>query len=102
MAGVGRGTTPINIFEVDVDLRDAVVVWLTYKQNSKIVIHKDKADLEIEENEVRVQLTQEETLALKDSAPVRMQFRARYADDNAIKSNIMQATVEEILEGGVI
>lgn len=102
MAGVGRGTTPTNTFDVDVDLRNAEVIWLTYKQNSKIVIEKEKDDLEVDENEVRVYLTQEETLALKDTVPVRMQFRARFADGNAIKSNIMQATVEEILKDGVI
>jgi len=102
MAGVGRGTTPTNTFTVDVDLRDAEVLWLTYKQNSKIVIQKEKEDLEIDETEVRVYLTQEETLALKDSVGVRIQFRARYADGNAIKSNIMQASVEEILKDGVI
>ena len=104
MAGIGRGTTPTNTFSVDVDLRDAEVVYLTYKQGSKITLEKEKGDLEIDEDEVRVYLTQEETLALKfgGNTPVRMQFRARYADGNAIKSNIMQATVEEILKDGVI
>jgi len=102
MAGIGRGTTPTNTFSVDIDLRDAEVIWLTYKQNSKIIIQKEKEDLEIEEDEVVTHLTQEETLALKDSAPVRMQFRVRYADGNAIKSNIITATVEEILKDGII
>ena len=102
MAGLGRGTTPYNRFNVGVDLREAEVVWLTYKQGSRIVIDKVKDDLEIEENRVTVHLTQKETLALKQNLDVRIQIRARFPDGTAVKSTIVDTTASEILKEGVI
>lgn len=102
MAGVGRGTTPTAIYTTDIDLRTAEVVYLTFKQGSKTLIEKEKEDMEIDENEVRVWLSQEETLLLKHTQPVRMQFRVRFPDQTALKSGIMSAQVGEILKDGVI
>lgn len=99
---IGRGTTPFNRFRVPIDLRDAKVVWLTYKQGSKIVLHKVKEDLEISEDAVVLYLTQKDTLAFKTSFPVRMQIRARLANDKAVKSRIIEAEVSDVLKDGVI
>ena len=102
MSAVGRGTTPYNRFNVDIDLRNAAVIWLSYKQGSKIVIDKFKEDLEIEENRVTVHLTQKETLALKDKLGLRIQIRARFPDGSAVKSTIIDTTASEVLKDGVI
>lgn len=99
---VGRGTTPYNRFTIGKDLRNAEVIWLTYKQGSRIVIDKTKDDLEIEENLITVHLTQKETLALKDTIPVRIQLRARFPDGEAVKTNIIDTEASEILKEGVI
>ena len=100
--GIGRGTTPVNTFEVDVDLRNAEVVYLTYKQGNKTILEKTKEELTITENEVSIRLTQEETLAFKTTQNVEIQFRARFPDEDAIKSNIINTTAERILKEGVI
>ena len=39
-----RGTTPTNIFNVDVDLTTATAIYITYNQNGKTVFEKSLAD----------------------------------------------------------
>lgn len=103
---IPRGTTPINYFTVPLDLSDAAVVYLTYAQNGKTVVEKEKEDItftaEDETYEMSVQLTQADTLAFCDKSPVDMQIRVRFADGNAIESTIMRTSVDRILKDGVI
>lgn len=35
-----RGTTPTNVFRTDVDLENASVLFVSYKQNGKVVLEK--------------------------------------------------------------
>lgn len=96
-----RGTTPTHIFNVNVDLSEAEVIYITYKQSDSIVVEKEKADCTVSGEAISVKLTQEDTLKF-NTAPVEIQIRARFPDGSAIASNIMQTTVTRILKGGVI
>lgn len=96
-----RGTTPTHIFNVNVDLSEAEVIYITYKQSESIVVEKEKADCTVSGETISVKLTQEDTLKF-NTAPVEIQIRARFPDGSAIASNIMQTTVTRILKGGVI
>lgn len=97
-----RGTTPTHIFTTDTDLTNAVVIYLSYEQYGEIVLEKTKEDMTVDSKQVKVTLTQEETLAFGDRGDVEMQIRARFPDDTAIASNIITADVERILKGGEI
>lgn len=97
-----RGTTPTHIFYTDIDLTDTEVIWLTYKVDGKIVIDKQKGDLEVETDRISFKLTQEETLAIQSGEWVKVQIRARYPDGSAIASQIMTIGVDDILKDGVI
>ena len=99
---IDRGTTPTHYFDVDLDLTDAEVIYITYKQGSNTIIEKEKSDLDITPEHVSFKLTQKETLALKTSRDVEVQIRARFADGTAVDSNIMQSPVGRILKEGVI
>ena len=96
-----RGTTPTHTFKVNVNLSNAEVIYLTYKQGDKVTIEKTKEDMEITPTTISVRLTQEDTLAFT-KASVEVQIRARFSDGTAIASNIMRATSERILKNGVI
>lgn len=96
-----RGTTPTHIFNVNVDLTDADVIYITYKQSDSIVVEKEKSDCTITADSVSVTLSQEDTLKF-NTAAVEIQIRARFPDGSAIASNIMQTTATRILKGGVI
>ena len=95
-------TTPINTFDVDIDLTECEVIFLTYTQHDETVFEKTKEDMTITENTVTVRLTQEETGLLDPSVEVEMQFRVKYADEFAPASNIMCTDVEKVLKQGEI
>ena len=95
-------TTPTHIFNVNVDLTEAEVIFLTYKKNNNTVVEKTKNDLQITPTQVTVTLTQEDTGGFVIGQPVEIQFRAKFYDTTAIASNIMKTTVERVLKDGVI
>lgn len=96
-----RGTTPTNTFDVDVDLRQASVIYITYAQGGRTVIEKEISDITIEETTLSVQLTQQETLAL-GKGEVEIQIRAKFPEGLAIASNIIKTPASRILKEGVI
>lgn len=100
-----RGTTPSNTFTTAVDISEAAVAYITYKQNGKNVLEKTKDDMtfgtEGQIHTITVGLTQAETLAFDDSM-VAIQIRARFSDGRAIASNTISTTVHQILKDGEI
>ena len=98
-----RGTTPTHIFTVDVDLTQATVIYLTYKQGSTTVIERDKTEMTVTSDSITVELTQEETLALNTSNAIQIQIRAGFNDGSRIASDILTISpAGEILKDGVI
>lgn len=97
-----RGTTPTQIFNVDVDLTSAEVVYVTYKQRAYVVLEKSIEDMDITPEQIVFPLTQEDTLRFNTKLPVDIQIRARFPDGNAIASNIIETSAEVILKEGVI
>ena len=110
---IGRGTTPQQVFTTSIDLTTAEVLYITYKQAGKIRIEKTIDDCTITSTSVSTILTQEETLQLiqdetvllngKSETPdVEIQIRARLANGEVVRSNIMVSDVGRILKGGEI
>lgn len=97
-----RGTTPTHTFNTDIDLSEASVIWLTYKQGNNTLLTKEMPDMTITTESISVKLTQEETLMFNRNNTVRMQIRARFPDGSAIASNVIQTPVAAILREGVI
>lgn len=95
-------TTPTNTFSTDIDLSNAEVIFITYKQNGVVVIEKSIDEITATEESVSVRLTQKETGALDYDVPLRIQIRARFADGSAVESNIMETDVGEALKIGEI
>ena len=99
---IRKGTTPTHIFSVDIDLSQAVVLYITYKQNNKTIIEKTLDDCEITQTEVAVKLTQSESLKFEMVSPIEIQIRAKFVDGTAVASNIIRTYAGEILKGGEI
>lgn len=97
-----RGTTPTHIFETDIDLSDADVIYVTYEQNDTVVIEKEKSELSIAEKEISLTLSQEETLRFNTSSEIKIQIRVRFIDGLAVASSIITTDAHEILKEGVI
>lgn len=96
-----RGTTPTNVFRTDVDLENASVLFVSYKQNGKVVLEKSLEDVSVKKTLVTVNLTQKETLLFQDGI-VTIQIRAKFLDNTAIASNLIRTTAEEIVKDGEI
>ncbi|EPI51565.1 hypothetical protein AC069_01335 [Gardnerella vaginalis] len=96
-----RGTTPTNVFRTDVDLENASVLFVSYKQNGKVVLEKSLEDVSVKKTLVTVNLTQKETLLFQDGI-VTIQIRAKFPDNTAIASNLIRTTAEEIVKDGEI
>lgn len=99
-----RGTTPKHIFEVDRDLSDASVMFITYRQNGKNVVEKSLSDILVEPDQLTVELTQEDTLKFKgnDNDLVEIQIRVGFSDGARIASDIITTTAGRILKDGEI
>ena len=96
-----RGTTPKNIFDVNLDCTGAELIYITYSQHGKTIVEKTIEDVTVAEGQITVNLSQEETLRFR-AAPVDIQIRVKFPDGSATASNIINTTVEKILKDGVI
>lgn len=97
-----RGTTPTHIFKTNIDLSDAEVIYITYKQNGAIKVEKTIDDITATAEQISTKLTQEETLSFDEHGDVKMQIRARFADGTAVACKWFARKVGEILKEGVI
>ena len=99
-----RGTTPQIKLTLDttLDLTDIVSLYVTFKSFA-IEITKTLEDVSIdnEKKEIRVALSQEETLKLKRGA-VQVQVRFRMDDDLAYATSIAKLSLDDVLKEGVI
>lgn len=98
-----RGTTPTHIFKTSIDLTDAEVIFITYRQGKKNVLEKTKDDLdEVTDEKIKVTLSQTDTLAFSVSGQVDIQIRARFPDGAAVASQVIRTDASIILKQGVI
>ncbi|PRT78188.1 hypothetical protein C6A25_00820 [Streptococcus anginosus] len=96
-----RGTTPINIFRTDVDLTNASVLFITYKQNGKVILEKELSDVKIQKEVVTVYLSQKETLLFTEGI-ITIQIRAKFSDGSSIASSLIRTSAKGILKDGEI
>ncbi len=102
MSNIIRGTTPTNIFNVNVDLTEAEDIIISYAQKGNVVINKMISDIDVTEDTLSTTLTQTETLKLDATYNVEIQIRALFDDGTAIASDIISVDVGAILYEGVI
>lgn len=98
-----RGSTPVNTFNVPMDLSGATV-YISYEQNNRVVIEKTNPDLtfsSVEGYQITLRLSQEDTLKFR-SGPVLIQIRYVFPDGTADASNLIHTTFERIIKDGVI
>lgn len=98
-----RGTTPTHTFHTDYDCTGAEVIDITYKQHGEIILNiNDLERMTVEPEEISVKLTQAETLSFFANQGVEVQIRVRMASGDALASNKMLASVEDVLKDGEI
>lgn len=96
-----RGTTPTLTFELPFESNQIKNLNIAFSQKKDMKFSKEKDDCELSENQVKVKLTQSDTLSL-DKGSVNIQMRVLTKDDNALASDIINVEVEDILKEGII
>ncbi len=73
---VMRGTTPTFIYDFDFDLTELTALRLYFMQGSKVIFTKDADACEVDDSQLYVPLSQEDTYKL--SAKKRLEVRCRF------------------------
>lgn len=95
-----RGTTPtITIDLEDFSGEDAEKAVLTLKQEGGVLINKE---VEINDGIITCQLTQEDTLRLKKTYPVKLQVKIKLKDGRVKGTEILMCDVHDILNEEII
>lgn len=97
-----RATTPSHRFTFPIDPENCEIIRITYAQNNKIILTKEKSDMTISDNTVTLVLTQEETKMFFARFPVQVQVRALTFDGKALASPTFTRDVKEVLDDGIL
>lgn len=98
-----RGTTPTLNFTFEHNLEELNIsaLYITFKQGTEVVLEKSLEELEIKENKVTINLTQQETLKFMSYKPILIQARIK-ANNGAYATNIVTTDLKAILKDGEI
>ena len=97
-----RGTTPELIFTLPFEVSSIQKLWITFSQKNSEIFTLEKEVCTLDGTEVRVSLTQEQTLQFSSNCILEIQMRVLTLDNVALASNIIRTSVQKILKGGVI
>ena len=97
-----RGTTPTMTFTLPFDTGDITALNLCFVQQGEIVLEKGLMDCVLEEKNLLVSLTEQETLLFgAEKGMVEMQLRVGCGDIR-MASAIMRVPVKKILKDGCL
>ena len=83
-----RATTPTHIFALPFDTKLVKQVQVTYSQFGKTVLQKTTPQCRMAGNEIRVDLTQQETLLFQPTTWVSIQLRIMTTDGKVLASRV--------------
>jgi hypothetical protein len=75
-----RGTTPVQIFTLPFEQELLSDLRITYSQNKKKILTKNKEDVELSGNDIVFTLTQEETFSFVENQNVLVQLKVKTVD----------------------
>ena len=96
------GTTPTHTFNIPFKTSIIYEVRVIYAQNNKPIVVKTRADCTLEDTQISVTLTQEDTLKFDYKYPVEIQIRILTDTGSALASIPKTVGVTKCLEDGVI
>ena len=94
-----RGTTPTLTFTLPIEAASVTALNIALAQCRRVVISRSLEDVEADGNEIRITLTEAETLALHDGCDLSIQLRVG-VDETRMASQILKVPVDRILQEG--
>ena len=102
---ISQGSTPSLSFNTNAPLTDIDKLYLTFWQRGSFILEKDKDSIiYVDENTIKVRLTQKETFLFSDKYDIEVQLRIKYQSANsaAITSDISTFKINKALKNEVI
>ena len=98
-----QGSTPSLYFNTNAPLYNIREIRLTLTQCGITVLEFNKTRVQIvDEDTVKIKLTQQETLLLSSKYEIEPQLRIKYNDGSAVTSDSIPFTIEEVKKYEVI
>ncbi len=94
-----RGTNPILVINFSCDASRITKFRVTFVQGKEIVLEKTLSDCTIEDNKIKLQLTEAETFNFKVGV-LKMQAKVQMEDGSISYSNVKEIAVKDVLNGG--
>lgn len=97
-----RATTPTHIFALPFNTGQIKEIRITYQQNGETVLQKTEADCTLAGNEIKVVLTQQETLLFAPDERVSIQLRVLTNSGQVMASEIAKVFARACLDEEVL
>ena len=97
-----RATTPTHIFTLPFDTNLLKVIQITYQQFGETILQKSEKECVMVGRQIKVELTQEETLRFLPSALVSIQLRVMTSDGKVMASQVEMKQPKECLDEGML
>lgn len=97
-----RGTTPTHIFTLPFDAELVKTAQVSYAQFGKVVLQKNMEDCALQEKQIRVELTQEETQMFRSTGWVYIQLKILTTDGKLLASGIEKIHPLDCLSEGAL
>ena len=100
-----QGSTPSLYFNTNAPLQNVGIkaIYLTLRQCGVIVLEKTGPFVQIVDNDtVKIKLTQEETMLLSSKFEIEPQLRIKYNDGSVVVSDKVPFMIEEVIKKEVI
>lgn len=97
-----RYTTPTLVFKLPINTGTLTECYVTLSQADNILIEKELSDMVLEDNVVKVTLSQEETASFNAYIYLNIQLRCKDEKANAYASKVFAVAIDQVLKEGVI
>lgn len=101
--GIYKGSTPSLFFNINTPLVNIDKMTMIFSQCGTIILEKNKDDITtVDEDTIKVKLTQKETLMFSSKYEIEAQIRIKYTSGAAVTSAITCFNIGEVLKNEVI
>jgi hypothetical protein len=90
-----QGSTPVHEITLPIHTNYLKTAIVTYKQDGQTVLEKKTPDVEFNEYDLVIHLTQEETLSLVEDKITEIQVKIKTLDGEVVPSDVIYAYTRE-------
>lgn len=94
-----RGTTPKITFKIPLEKAMISKARISFKLGDKVLLAKCTSDCGIQNNEVSITLSREETLLFPDNTYIKTQLEIETPAGNVLKTPVYTVYSSELLDG---